>query len=139
MMGKGSQKNELRLQVGGCCLPPYFTKKVAAILSAICHADKRQRVAILKSSDHNIIRCIFECALNILKGNIPINTNQVTKLKKYKNSIRELVKEKNKKTKKNKINWFKKKKVIVKNGAGSFLPLLLSPLIEIILSQLIKK
>ena len=132
-----------RLQVGGCCLPPYFTKKVVAILSAICHANEHQRVAILKSSYHNIMRCIFEFALNILKGNIPVNNNQVSKLKKCKDSIRKLVsikyKKENKKIKENKINWSKKKKVILQEGVCSFLPLLLTPLIEIILSKVIKK
>ena len=143
MEPEGSVNRYSRLQVGGCCLPPYFTKKVVSILSAICHASERQRVAILKSSDHNIIRCIFECALNIIKGNVPINNKQVSKLKKYKNSIRKLVevknKKENKKSKENKINWIKKKKVILQEGGGSFLPLLLSPIIEIILSQLLKK
>lgn len=126
---------EKNFQVGGCCLPPYFTKKCLAILTALCHATANQRIAILKSSDHDIIRCICECTLNILKGNIPLENNQFKKLKKYKNIIRNLVGEKKKK----KINWDKKKKTIIQQGNGTFLPLILTPLVEILLSQLFKK
>lgn len=138
-------KREINLQVGGCCLPPYFTKKCISILTALCHATDSQRISILKSSDHNIIRCICECTLNILRGTIPLENRQISKLKKYKNIIRNLVTEKNNedidknKKKKKKINWFKKKKTIVQHGSGAFLPLILTPFIEILLTQLLKK
>ena len=58
---KKRKKKEIQLQVGGCCLPPYFTKKCISILAALCHATDSQRVSSLKSSDHNIIRGICEC------------------------------------------------------------------------------
>ena len=71
-------------------------------MSAIYHATDNQRLAILKSSDYNIIRCICECALNILMGNIPVENKQLGKLKKFKNIIINVVKEKSKVVKKEK-------------------------------------
>lgn len=130
-----------------CCnfpLPPYFDKKCIAILAALCHATRRQRIAILKSADNSIIRCICECALNVLRGVVSFPSSKVKKLTKYKNVIRKLVQEKREqeavgkiRKKKKKINWGLKKKFIVQNGGG-FLPYLLTPILEVLINRLIK-
>ena len=125
----------------GCCIPPHFTKKCIAILSALAHANSDQRRALLQTSDKCVIRCICECALNVLKGVVKLPEKQIKKLKKYKKIIRNLVKVndlKNRKKNSKKVNWLKKKKQLVQTGRGALLPLLLTPIVEILVSKLLK-
>ena len=47
-------------------------KKKAHVLTALTKSDPRVRQAILLGFDKELLKCISECALNILKCNIPL-------------------------------------------------------------------
>lgn len=84
------------------------------------------RKSILKNAPEELIICLSEICLNILKGNIPISKSQKSKLFKYRKLMRDLVTIKG-----------NKKEIIKKNRSklvqnGGFLPLLLGPLLSII-------
>lgn len=106
------------------------SQKLLIILQALCHLNKEQRVAVLRRADTSLIRCICECALNILQGNIPVKLSQKNKLKRYKKVLRTLA------TPKKSIN--KKKNLIVQKGGG-FLPLLLAPILGTLISNVISR
>ena len=103
-------------------------KREADFLRALYYADSKQRVLLLRQADYNLIRCICECALNILLGNVPLETQEKKRLRKHVNTLRKLA------DKKKKIN---KKKIILQNGGGTFLPSLLLPIVTTILSNLL--
>lgn len=102
-------------------------KKHVAILRALQHLNKEQREAVLRKADPSIIRCICECALNVLCGNVPLKIDQRKKLRRYAPVLRRLASKKG--------CWKSKKRFVVQNGG--FLPLLLAPILGTVLSSLI--
>lgn len=101
-----------------------FDKKYFALLQALNHASKEQRIALLRTADKKLIKHICECALNVLNGVILLKKSEKTKLKKYKTILRKLAA----KTKRSN-GWKHKKKIIVQKG-GNFLAYLLSPILD---------
>jgi hypothetical protein len=80
--------------------------------------SKKYRNLILRNADKKLVEAIRECVFNILKGNIPINTNDRIQLLKFRNILHKLL-EKNK---------FKShKKIIVQHG--QFLNFLIPPIV----------
>ena len=111
---------------------PKFSKKQAALLQALCHADKKQRKALLRSADKSLIKFICEITVNVLNDNIPLKPCAKKRLRKHKNVLRKLVS-----VKKNQKNgWENKKKVILQSGGGAFLPLVITPLINALASTI---
>ena len=51
-------------------------KKKAHVLTALAKSDPRVRQAILLGFDKELIKCISECAINILKGNVPLKPSK---------------------------------------------------------------
>ena len=96
-------------------------------LRFLASCDKKQCTHLLKSADTELIKCICECALNILKGNIPLQSDQRKRLQKHKHKLRQLT---------GAASITEKKKIIQK-GAG-FLPFLLAPIISALGSILLK-
>lgn len=78
------------------------------------------RKAILAHADKDLITCLCECALNILNGNVPLDSAQFNKLKKHKEQIRQLA---------SKNLKHADRKEIIQNGG--FLPALLAPILGI--------
>lgn len=103
-------------------------KKNAILLQAICEASPQQRRALVNSADLQLVRCICECALNILKGNVPLKSTEKKKLSKHRLFLRKLAKlGKSLKT---------KKKIIVNQKGGSLLPLILAPVVSALISKI---
>jgi len=72
-----------------------FGQKHAAILQALCHLTSEQHIAILKKADPKLIRCICKCALNILRGNVPLKQPYKQRLKRYTATLRQLANKNN--------------------------------------------
>ena len=83
---------------------------------------------MLKGADKGLLKCLSECAHNVLQGNVPLGVTQKKKLKKYKKELKLL----RKKTSKEKD----KKKALQKGG---FLPALLAPIVTSVLAPLVSK
>lgn len=71
---------------------------------------------ITRNIDKDLLNCICEICLNIIKSNVTMSTLQKQKLSRYKNIVRSLS---------NRNKNFSAKKKIIQRG-GSFLPLLFS-------------
>lgn len=77
--------------------------------------------SMIKAADGDLVRCLCECALNILKGNVRLTPPQKSKLTRHKHSLRQLAS--------GKLKIGKKKKILQKGG---FLSALLAPLIPVV-------
>lgn len=134
MASDGRKKSQKESNATAEPLGKHFSKKHVALLLALCHADARQRVALLRTADKNLIKCICECALNVLHGVVELKDSQKIRLKKHKKILRVLTKKSEKS--RGKRVWNRRKKTLIQSG-GSFLPILLSPLIDIVMSKII--
>lgn len=102
-------------------------QKHMSVLKQLCRCGVKKRKELLKKGGRNIKLCLSECALNILKGNVPLNKKQFGKLKKHRKSLQTL-------SKKNISN--KKSQQLVQRGG--FLPMLLSPILGALASAAVK-
>ena len=107
-----------------------FSKKHLVLLGALSHCDDGQRTAILRAADKSFVKCICECALNVLQGVVKLRDCEKKQLYKHKTVLRKLINRKS-----NSENWKTKKRTIVQSG-GSFLPALLAPIIGTLISKL---
>lgn len=83
-----------------------------------CPPDCRHK--IIQHSDLDLISTICECVYNTLKGNFPLEKREVAKLRKFKKVLRKILRSRG--------GLRKKKKIIIQSG-GAFLPVLLSPIV----------
>ena len=137
MVAKTSKKRSLGTQQSnnlarGALCGKHFTKKNVSLLLVLsqCGKDGKTRKALLKHIDKDAVKCICECILNILHGSVEIAGTKKKLLNRYRHLLRELA------TPKRASGWHRRKKILLQSG-GSFLPLLLSPLIEVLVSKLL--
>jgi len=63
---------------------------------------------ILKSAGDDLIKCICDCTLNVLEGNVRVSPKQKLKLKRHKKALRDLAKKK--------VSLIRKRQIIQKGG-----------------------
>ena len=71
-------------------MAPNRLNRNISILDVIAKAPKRQREAIINTATRDQISCICDCCNNILNNNIQISTEELKKLKFYKELLRYL-------------------------------------------------
>lgn len=104
--------------------------KQLPLLQILATATPKSRKKILKAANYQLIKAIVECVYNVLVGNVKVTPKRTEKLRKYKNILRKI-------HSKNNNKWTEKKSAIVQSG-GSFLPLLLTPVISYLLDKITK-
>jgi len=87
-------------------------------LRSLALASPKHKKLLLKNASNPEIQAICEICLNLLAGNIPIDTK---KLQKYKTSIRKVA---------CRSTHLNSKKRILVNQSGGFLPLLLPAVVS---------
>ena len=92
-------------------------RKNASTLKLLHKAKPSLRKAILTKALPELIRCICDCALNVLHRNIAITPHCTRKLSRHKTSLRKLTDKK--------VSLNTKRKFLQQRG---FLPLILSAL-----------
>ena len=100
-------------------------KRQAHILKALSKAHPHVCHAILRGADKDLLKCLSECAYNILRGNVKLSAAQKTRLTKYKQKLRKVA---------DKKTSLKQKQRIAQTGG--FLPALLAPLLTSIIAPL---
>lgn len=93
-------------------------------------AKPRQRKKLLQLANVMLIRSIVECVQNVIKGNIQLTKCNIEKLRTHKKILRKIS------ASGDRIK--QKKKIIVQHG-GSFLPILLAPVIGAIADRIFRK
>lgn len=97
------------------------------LLSLLCSCDKKMFNALLYTSGSDSIKAVCECILNCLNGNIKLTETEKNKISKYKIHLRNLLK---------KSVSIKKKKQILNQYGGSFLPIIIPAVLSTIASFL---
>jgi len=99
------------------------------LLNVLAKSNRKQKKAILETCDVDLVKCLAEISLNLLKGVIPVNPTQKKKLKRYRRLLHELADKKvSLRTKKEKLN----------QQGGSLLGLLLPTVLSTLGNLLIK-
>lgn len=101
-------------------------RKNAHFLSTLAKANRRQQKGIIEGASNDLIHCLCECAVNVLKGNVPLSPSQKRKLSQSKTHLRSLAD----KT----VGTAKKKRILVQKGG--FLPALIAPILGALTSFL---
>ena len=99
-------------------------KERVPLLRLLAFGTKRQQLELLRQANPGLIRCLCECALNLLKGNIPLTPKQKTFLKRHKTGLRYL-------TQRNRSLKHKKQR-LTQRGGGAFLPVLLKVVLSLL-------
>jgi hypothetical protein len=84
--------------------------------------NPKQVKGVLENSQKDLVSCLCECMHNVAKGSVPIPPATLSKLKKHRKKIRQIL---NGKTKQ------KQRKQLLEQSGG-FLPLLLAPIISLV-------
>jgi len=96
-------------------------RNISFFRELLCGTKKKQsRKKLFSKASSDNIDGLSEIALNILKGNIPLDTNQKKKFKRHKEKIRKL----------GRRNFSTKKKKSLLVQEGGFLPLLIAPFLS---------
>ena len=100
------------------------------LLQAIAEGHPQVVKAILRGADNDLIKCLAECALNLLRGNIVLTPDEKTKLIKYRQKIRNIA---------GKKQTLKDKHKTIQTGglAAALLAPLMKPLIAPLVGKLI--
>lgn len=99
-------------------------------LKSLINLTPRKRRDLLEKANLQFIKSIVECIENVMSGNIQLKRECKQKLKKYQAILRKIFNSENK--------LKKKKEIIVQNG-GAFLPALLVPVISILADRLLRR
>ena len=94
-------------------------KRLLPILKRINKLGDKAKRQYVKKCNKEFVDCVSECAKNILRGNIPLTSNQTTKLRRNKKNLRSLA------TKKTSLK--KERQILEKGGfLAALLPAVLS-------------
>jgi len=96
-------------------------KRLQPILKRINKLGDKAKRQYVKKCNKEFVDCVSECAKNILRGNVPLTSNQTTKLRRNKKNLRSLA------TKKTSLK--KKRQILPKGG---FLAALLPPVLSLL-------
>lgn len=105
-------------------------EKHLPLLQIVQTAKPKLRKTILLNCGLDLIKTIDECIFNTLNGNIRLSDSEKKNLKKFKGVLRKVLKVKG--------GLNKKKKIITQSG-GSFLPTLLQPIVAAGIAQFMAK
>ena len=95
----------------------------ADILRVLCTGlNDNQRLSLVRYAEKEFIVCLCECALNILRGTVPLSSESETKLSKYAKILRFLAN-------RGKTVSSKKKIICQRVAGGGFLTTLLTPIL----------
>ena len=90
-------------------------KKHADMLNVMGKNKPQVNKAIIQAADKDLIHCFCECALNVLKGSVPLNPSQKRKLTRHKQGLRMLAEPK--------VSLNKKKKNLQTGGFNTLMSL----------------
>lgn len=99
------------------------------LLNVLARSNKKQRKAILQNCHVDLVKCLAEISLNLVRGVIPINASQKKKLKRYRRVLHALADKK--------VSLTTKRKELNQHG-GNLLTLLLPPVLSTLGSLLTK-
>jgi len=104
-----------------------LVKKYMPVLKRIRKMGDRARPEYIRRCDKSFVDCVSECAKNLIKGNVPLSTRQMSILRRKRKDLRELAKKR--------TPLRSKRKILQKGG---FLSALLPPVLSVLGSLLLQ-
>lgn len=98
------------------------------LLEVLSKVNSKSRKKIIETCDLKLTEAIIECIFNVLRNNIQLEKSDVKKLRRHKKTLHQLV------CPSKKLN--KKKTLMIQSG-GSFLPLILTPIVSYFLDKIV--
>ena len=102
-------------------------KRQVPLLLVLAKANPSVCKTILRSADRDLLQCLSECALNILKGNVKLKPSDKARLTKYRQKLRKVADKR--------VSLKEKHKIV---QTGGFAPALLAPLLAPLIAPLAK-
>ena len=96
-------------------------KAHAPYLHVLATGNPKQREGVLAGASKELIYCICECALNILRGNVSLSTKEKKSLKRHRQKLRDLS---------NKKISIKKKRQLMLKQRGGWVTAVLAPILS---------
>src|ERR1700729_3228422 len=93
-------------------------KRQGEMLRFLCRAKPSAVKTVVKNASPQLVQTLCECCHNVLKGNVPLTAVQKRRLRRHKNTLRELTKKK--------LSVKRRKQILQQGG---FLAALLAPVI----------
>ena len=106
----------------------HHIKNNAHLLKVLAECSPKLRKSILQKANAGLLRSLCECSLNVLKGNVKLNSHQKRKLSRHKRKLRTLAD--------HKIPNSRKKQLLVQQGG--FVGALLGPVLSTLAGLLFK-
>lgn len=100
---------------------PNNLKRHGEIVRFLATAKPAAVKAVMKTASPALVKTLCECCHNVLKGNVPLTSDQKRKLQRYKSSVRALTRKK--------LSIKNRKKILQQGG---FIGVLLRPLLGVV-------
>ena len=97
-------------------------------LRMLAKGNSTKRKRLLACAHKDLIQCISECALNVLKGNVKLSSVDLKRIKRHRKLVRTLAEKK--------TALKKKRELLIQKGGG--LPALLIPILTLVSTLLLK-
>lgn len=99
-----------------------MTQRLKRHAETLCFLSKKPRFTkgVIGQADNDLLDCLRVCCKNTLDGNVPLSSSQRSKLKRHKNTLRELTKPR--------LSRARQRALLQKGG---FLPALLAPILAL--------
>jgi len=105
----------------------HLTKRYLPTLKRIRKMGDRAKREYVRKCDKEFLDCISECTKNVIKGNVPLTSRQMTELRRKRHDLRALSAKK--------TSLRTKRKILQKGG---FLTALLPPILSVLGSLLLQ-
>lgn len=102
--------------------------KQLPLLELLTKVNAKSRKKILKHCDSELTEAIVECVFNVLRKNIELEKTHITKLRRHKSTLRQIG---------NPYQNLNKKRNLMVQSGGSFLPILLTPIVSYLFDKII--
>ena len=106
----------------------HSVKKHGDFLKVLAKCNTKQRKALLQHISLELLKCLCECCLNVLKGNVSLSASQKRQLGRHRRVLRSMADRKT-------PNKRKRQLLLQKGG---FLPALLGPILSTLAGLFIK-
>ena len=103
-----------------------------AFIKVLARSNTRQRKVLLQGATNQQLKGLFELCLNIIRGNLPINSAEFHRLKRYRKTLESLASRR--------VPLYKKREIVNQKGGfiGTIAKFALPLLASIIASKLRK-
>lgn len=104
-------------------MPSKRIKRNLLAIQALARANQSLQKSMISNANKDFIESLVECAMNIIRGNVPLSSPEFRRLKRYHSLLKDLTKKR--------VSLKKRRNILQKGGfIGAFLKPLMSLLLN---------